>query len=85
MKIKNLWKFYKISKNWEIIDGKVSIPDTDLPQLDIRDGHIVLEQEYNPKSDERGQFLPDMTEDDFTKWQQQKSGWSKFYDKVKNL
>jgi hypothetical protein len=86
MKLKNLLKLYKMSQNWEIIDGKLSIPEEDLPKLDIRDGRLILKDEYNPNAkNPRGVFMPDMTEDDWVKFQQQKSGWQKFYDKVKNL
>ena len=35
MKLKNLIEFYKISKHWELENGKVSIPDYDLDKLDI--------------------------------------------------
>lgn len=83
MKLKNLVKFYKMSKNWEIVNGKVSIPDHELEMLDIRAEKEQLLQEYNPNdSSERGQYMPDMTQEDFDKWQAQKSGWQKFYDKV---
>lgn len=82
MKIKNLLKLYKISKEWDFVDGKLSIPDHDLDKLDIREGNLVLQNEYNPNSSGKGEFLPPMTEEEYVKWQQQKSGWQKFYDKV---
>ena len=81
MTLKEIWKLYKISKNWKIVNNKVSIPDSDLNKLDIRIDGEVLEDEYNPK-DEKGEYLPAMTQEDYDKWQAQKSGWQKFYDKV---
>ena len=81
MKLKNLLKLYKLSKNWDFVDDKLSIPDYDLDKLDIRQGDIVLDNNLNPNN-EKGEYLAPMTEEDYTKWQQQKSGWQKFYDKV---
>jgi len=85
MKLKDLWTLYKMSKRWEIVENKLSIPSDELSNLDIRDDGLVLKDEYNPRSNARGVFMPDMTEDDYLKWQQQQSGWSKFYDKVKKV
>ncbi len=83
MKIKNLLKLYKISKHWDFVEGKLEIPDYDLDKLDIRQGNLVLDSGYNPEdSNVKGEFMPAMTEEDYEKWQQQKSGWQKFYDKV---
>ncbi len=83
MKLKNLLKLYKLSKNWDIINDKLSIPDYDLPKLDIREGDLTLNNEANPFSKSgKGEYLPPMTEEDFTKWKAQTSGWQKFYDKV---
>lgn len=75
MKLKNLIQLYKISKNWDFIDGKLSIPEYDLEKVDVR-------HEVYPTDNVKGEFLPPMTEDDYIKWQQQKSGWQKFYDKI---
>ena len=86
MKLKNLWTLYQMSKDWEIIDNKLSIPEQDLPKLDIRDGKLILKDDYNPNTtNPRGVFMPDMTEEDYAKYLQQKSGWQKFYDKMKGL
>ena len=86
MKLSNLFKFYQMTKNWELIDSKISIPEQDLPKLDIRDGKLILKEDYNPNATSpRGVFMPDMTEDDWVKYQQQTSGWKKFYDKVKGV
>ncbi len=83
MKLKNLLKLYKMSKDWEFIDGKLSIPESILSELDIRMGDIKLQSAFNPLDiNELGTFMPDMTEEDYQKWMQQKSGWAKFYDKV---
>jgi phosphate-selective porin len=85
MKLKNLLKLYKLSKDWEFIDGKLSIPQSILPDLDIRMDNVQLKDEYNPKANVRGVFMPDMTEADYALHLQQTSGWKKFYDKVKNV
>lgn len=83
MKLTSLLKLYRLAKDWEIIDGKLSIPDKDLPKLDIREGDLVLTEDYNPfNKSVKGQFMPDMDEADFAKWQAEKSGWQKFYNKV---
>jgi hypothetical protein len=82
MKLKNLPKFYKIAKNWEFVNGKLSIPDYDLDKLDIRMGEQVLEMQENSV---KGGFIPAATQEDIDHWAEQKSGWSKFYDKVKGL
>ena len=84
MKLKNLWKLYKIIKDWEFIDGKLSLPQSILPELDIRMDDLKLQEEYNPRANVRGVFMPDMTDEDYAKYLQQKSGWKKFYDKVKS-
>jgi hypothetical protein len=84
MKLKNLLKLYKVSKNWEFNNNKLSIPDYDLDKLDIRMGEQILDPSQNPlDTNAKGEYLPPMTEEDYTKWQQQKTGWAAFYDKVK--
>lgn len=90
MKLNNLYQFYRMTKNWDLVEikgeTKISIPDTDLSKIDIRDNGLVLKDDFNPNlKNARGVFLPDMSEDDYAKFLQQKSGWQKFYDKVKKL
>ncbi len=86
MKLKNLLRLYQMSKTWDIVNDKLSIPESDLPKLDIRDGRYELKEEYNLKSNNpRGVFMPDMTDEDYAHYLQQQTGWKKFYDKVKGL